>query len=264
MHVAAAALNPSTKLMASGQHYLSPQQLPAVCGVEGVGRLDDGTRVFFGVRRPPNGSMCQTTAVPRAFCWRVPEGVSDAVAAALPNPGLSSWLPLMTTARLAAGETVLILGATGVAGQLAVQIAKHLGAGRVVAAGRNESILKRLRQLGADSAISLSASDEELEKTFAQEASNGGFSVVLDYLWGHPTEVFLAAMTHKGFPTQSLGTPRSDWRKCGTSHLSPRTSFAQHRCHDLRFGRHAHHGVTLLGIPTTYGSCSPQQDPHSG
>ena len=206
VHVAAAALNPSTKLMASGQHYASPQQLPAVCGVEGVGRLEDGTRVFFGVRRSPNGSMCQTTAVPRAFCWRVPEGVSDAVAAALPNPGLSSWLPLMTTARLAAGETVLILGATGVAGQLAVQIAKHLGAGRVVAAGRNEGVLKRLRQLGADSAISLSRSDEELEKTFAQEASNGGFSVVLDYLWGHPTEVFLAAMTHKGFPTQSLGT----------------------------------------------------------
>ena len=206
VHVAAAALNPSTKLMASGQHYASPRQLPAVCGVEGVGRLDDGTRVFFGVRRPPNGSMCQTTAVPRAFCWRVPEGVSDAVAAALPNPGLSSWLPLIATARLTAGETVLVLGATGVAGQLAVQIAKHLGAGRVVAAGRNESVLKRLRQLGADSVISLAVADEELEKAFAQEARNGGFGVVLDYLWGHPTEILLAAMTHKGFPTQSSGT----------------------------------------------------------
>ena len=206
VHVAAAALNPSTKLMASGQHYASPQQLPAVCGVEGVGRLEDGTRVFFGVRRPPNGSMCQTTAVSRAFCWRLPEGVSDAVAAALPNPGLSSWLPLVTTARLAAGETVLVLGATGVAGQLAVEIAKHLGAGRVVAAGRNESVLKRLRQLGADSDISLAVPDEELEKAFAQEAGDGGFGVVLDYLWGHPTEVLLAAMTHKGFPTQGSGT----------------------------------------------------------
>jgi len=206
VHVAAAALNPSTKLLASGQHYASPKQLPVVCGVEGVGRLDDGTRVFFGVRRPPNGSMCQRTAVPRAFCWPVPEGVSDAVAAALPNPGLSSWLPLITTARLAVGETVLVLGATGVAGQLAVQIAKHLGAGRVIAAGRNEGVLKGLRQLGADSVISLAAPDEELETTFAKEGDNGGFAVVLDYLWGHPTEVFLKAMSRKGFPTQSSGT----------------------------------------------------------
>jgi NADPH2:quinone reductase len=206
VHVAAAALNPSTKLMAAGRHYASPKHLPVVCGVEGVGRLDDGTRVFFGVRRPPNGSMCQRTAAPKAFCWPLPEGVSDAVAAALPNPGLSSWLPLVTTARLAAGETVLILGATGVAGQLAVQVAKHLGAGRVVAAGRNESVLKGLRQLGADSVVSLAASDEELETTLAKEGDKGGYDVALDYLWGHPTEVLLNAMTRKGFPTPGSGT----------------------------------------------------------
>jgi NADPH2:quinone reductase len=205
VHVAAAALNPSTKLLASGQHYASPKQLPVVCGVEGIGRLDDGTRVFFGVRRPPNGSMCQRTAVPRAFCWPLPEGVSDIVAAALPNPGLSSWLPLVTTARLAEDETVLVLGATGVAGQLAIQIAKHLGAGRVVATGRNEEVLAHLRQIGADSVISLTAPDDELEQTFAQEGGTGGFDVVLDYLWGHPTEVLLHAMTHKGFPTPSSG-----------------------------------------------------------
>ena len=206
VNVAAAALNPSTRLFASGQHYASPKQLPVVCGVEGVGRLDDGTRVFFGVRRPPNGSMSQRTAVPRAFCWLVPDGVSDIVAAALPNPGLSSWLPLVATARLAAGESVLVLGATGVAGQLAVQIAKHLGAGRVIAAGRNATILSRLNQLGADSVISLTASDEELEQAFAQEGGTTGFDVVLDYLWGHPTEVLLAAMTRKGFPSPASGT----------------------------------------------------------
>jgi NADPH2:quinone reductase len=207
VHVAAAALNPSTKLLASGQHYASPKTLPVVCGVEGLGRLDDGTRIFFGVRRPPNGSLSQRTAVPRVFCWPVPEGVSDTVAAALPNPGLSSWLPLVATARLAAGETVLVLGATGVAGQLAVQIAKHLGAGRVIAAGRNATTLARLSQLGADSVISLTASDDELEQTFAREGGTGGFDVVLDYLWGRPTEVLLSAMTRKGFPTPS-SSPR--------------------------------------------------------
>ncbi len=205
VHVITAALNPSTKLLASGQHYASPKQLPVICGVEGVGRLDDGTRVFFGVRCPPNGSMCQRTVVPRAFCWSLPEGVDDVIAAALPNPGLSSWLPLITTARLAPGESVLILGATGVAGQLAIQIAKHLGAGRVVAAGRNQNVLDGLRQLGADSVISLAASDEELEQAFVEEGLNGGFGVVLDYLWGHPTELLLAAMTRKGFPAQTAG-----------------------------------------------------------
>jgi NADPH:quinone reductase-like Zn-dependent oxidoreductase len=206
VHVSAAALNPSTKLLASGQHYASPKQLPVICGVEGVGRLDDGTRVFFGVRRPPNGSMCQRTVVPRSFCWPVPDGIGDVVAAALPNPGLSSWLPLVTIARLAPGENVLILGATGVAGQLAIQIAKHLGAGRVVAAGRNQDVLAGLRQLGADSVISLAASDGQIEQAFVDEGLNGGFGVVLDYLWGHPTELLLAAMTRKGFPTQTAGT----------------------------------------------------------
>jgi NADPH:quinone reductase-like Zn-dependent oxidoreductase len=206
VHVTAAALNPSTRLLASGRHYASPQQLPVVCGVEGVGRLDDGTRVFFGVRRAPNGSMCQRTVVPRSFCWPVPDGIDDVVAAALPNPGLSSWLPLITSARLAPGENVLILGATGVAGQLAIQIAKHLGAGRVVAAGRNEDILAALPELGADATIRLGLADVDVAEAFSQAGGAGGFDVVLDFLWGHPTEVFLAAMTRKGFPAARSGT----------------------------------------------------------
>jgi NADPH2:quinone reductase len=206
VHVAAAALNPSTRLLASGLHYASPQQLPFVCGVEGVGRLDDGTRVFFGVRRPPNGSMCQRTVVPRSFCWPVPDGVDDVTAAALPNPGLSSWLPLITTARLEPGENVLILGATGVAGQLAIQIAKHLGAGRVVAAGRNEQILNTLDKLGADATIRLTLAEAEVAEAFSQAGATAGFDVVLDFLWGHPTEVFLSAATRRGFPSARSGT----------------------------------------------------------
>jgi NADPH:quinone reductase-like Zn-dependent oxidoreductase len=206
VHVTAAALNPSTRLLASGQHYASPKQLPVVCGVEGVGRLDDGTRVFFGVRRAPNGSMCQRTAVPRSFCRAIPDGVDDVIAAALPNPALSSWLPLITTARLAPGESVLILGATGVAGQLATQIAKHLGAGRVVAAGRNAETLSALRKLGADATIQLAIPDGDLAAAFLEEAGETGFDVVLDFLWGHPAEVFLAALTRRGFPSARSGT----------------------------------------------------------
>jgi NADPH2:quinone reductase len=206
VHVSAAALNPSTRLLASGQHYASPQTLPSVCGVEGIGHLDGGARVFFGVRRAPNGSMCQRTAVPRSFCWPVPEGIDDIIAAALPNPALSSWLPLITTARLARGENVLILGATGVAGRLAIQIAKHLGAGRVVAAGRNHDILSVLHKLGADAIIPLDQADSELAEAFSQEADVASFDVVLDFLWGHPVEVLLTAVTRKGFPSATTGT----------------------------------------------------------
>jgi NADPH:quinone reductase-like Zn-dependent oxidoreductase len=205
VHITAAALNPSTRLLASGRHYASLPQLPAVAGVEGVGRLEDGSRVFFGVRRVPNGSMCQRTVVPRLFCWPIPEGVDDLVAAALPNPALSSWLPLVTTAQLVPGEGVLVLGATGVAGQLAIQIAKHLGAGRVVAVGRNESVLCKLQELGADAVISLRQPDQELIDAFKHHAGEAGFDVVLDYLWGHPTEVLIAAMNRKGFPSPRSG-----------------------------------------------------------
>lgn len=133
VHVRAAALKPADKQLASGSHYASPRELPFVCGVDGVGYLGDGTRVFFGGPRRPYGAMAQRTVVPRKFCFPVPEGVDDDTAAALPNPGVSAWLALTQRAKLAPGETVLVLGATGVTGKLAVQIAKILGAGRVIA-----------------------------------------------------------------------------------------------------------------------------------
>ena len=129
----------------------------------------------------------------------------DCVAAALPNPALSSWLPLTWRAQLQRGETVLVLGATGVAGKLAVQIAKHLGAGRVVAAGRNERILQTLASLGADATVALSQSDEDLASAFRREALRGHFDIVLDYVWGHPTEVLLAALTGHDVRAESRG-----------------------------------------------------------
>ena len=97
----------------------------------------------------------ERTVVRRAQCFSVPEGLDDDTAAAIPNPGVSAWLSLKHSAKLASGETVLILGATGVTGKLAVQVAKIQGAGRVVAAGRNEQVLSALRELGADATIQL-------------------------------------------------------------------------------------------------------------
>jgi NADPH2:quinone reductase len=139
--------------------------------------------------------MAQRTVVPRARCWPVPEEVDDVTAAALVNPGMSAWLSLAWRARLVPGESVLILGATGVTGKLAVQIAKILGARRVVAAGRNEQALSTLRGLGADATVPLNKPAQDLSEAFAREADESGFDVIIDYLWGGPTEALLAAMT---------------------------------------------------------------------
>jgi NADPH:quinone reductase-like Zn-dependent oxidoreductase len=199
VHVHAAALKPVDKQMASGSHYASPRQAPFICGIDGVGHLDDGRRMFFGGCRPPYGAMAQRTVVPKAFTFPVPDGVNDDLAAALPNPGVSAWLTLTFRAKLAAGESVLILGATGVTGKLAVRLAKLLGATRVVAAGRNQQVLDSLGQLGADSTIRLDLSAKDLQEAFVQEAGESGFQVVIDYVWGQPTETFLSAITTRKF-----------------------------------------------------------------
>src|SRR6266851_2676082 len=195
VRVKAASLKNIDKMMASGSHYDRHAELPCVCGVDGIGLLEDGTRVYCGGARPPYGMMAELTVVSRAWCLPVPQQIDDVTAAALPNPALSAWLALVWRAKLRPGETVLILGATGVAGQLAVQIAKHLGAERVVAAGRNRRVLTRLRDLGADATIALDLSDQELTAAFSREAGPKRFDVVLDYVWGHPTEVLLEALT---------------------------------------------------------------------
>jgi NADPH:quinone reductase-like Zn-dependent oxidoreductase len=197
--VCAAALKPVDKQLASGKHFASPREFPAVCGVDGVGRLEDGTRIFFGGPRPPYGAMAERTVVRRAQCFSVPDGVDDDVAAAIPNPGVSAWLSLTHIAKLTPGETVLILGATGVTGKLAVQIAKILGAGRVVAAGRNERVLSTLAELGADATVRLDTPAQDLIEAFRSQAAEKSFDVIIDYLWGPPTEALLAAITGAEF-----------------------------------------------------------------
>jgi NADPH:quinone reductase-like Zn-dependent oxidoreductase len=198
VHVGAAGLHPLVKALTSGSHYGSTDELPLIPGVDGVGRLDDGTRVYFGNAREPYGTMAERTVVPLPMCIPLPDDLDDVTAAAAFNPGLSAWLALSWRAQLAPGENVLILGATGVAGKLAVQIAKGLGAGWVIAAGRNERVLRTLRELGADATIRLDQPEDELTGVVAREAADTGIHVVIDYLWGRPTEAVLAAITRKG------------------------------------------------------------------
>jgi NADPH:quinone reductase-like Zn-dependent oxidoreductase len=199
VHVRAAALKPVDKQIASGSHYASPRNLPVVCGIDGVGRLEDGTRVYFGGPRAPYGAMAERTVMSRQRCFPLPQEIDDVTAAAVLNPGVSAWLTLAQRAKLVSGENVLILGATGVTGKLAVQIAKLLGAGRVVAAGRNHQVLDTLHDLGADAVIRIDKPGQELKEVFVHEAGDSGFDVIIDYLWGRPTEALLDALTRKEF-----------------------------------------------------------------
>jgi NADPH:quinone reductase-like Zn-dependent oxidoreductase len=192
--VSAAALSPVVKGRASGTHYSAPGAFPFVVGIDGVGRLDDGRRVFSILPSAPFGSMAEWAVVPSSNCVALPDGVDDLTAAAIANPGLSSWAALKDRARLKSGETVLINGATGTSGRLAVQIAKYLGAKKVIATGRSARSLQSLKALGADETIQVVEADDALDAAFKTSFA-GGVDVVLDYLWGRSAERLLIAGT---------------------------------------------------------------------
>jgi NADPH:quinone reductase-like Zn-dependent oxidoreductase len=195
--VIAAAISQVVRSRASGQHYSSSGQFPFVAGIDGVGRLDDGRRVYFVMPRAPYGSMAERATAPSAHCLALPDELDDVAAAAIANPGMSSWAALQERARLEAGETVLVNGATGASGRLAVQIAKHLGAKKVIATGRNLEALKSVAALGADVTIPLVDDEAELEGRFTREFAQG-VDVVLDYLWGKSAERLIIAGAKAG------------------------------------------------------------------
>jgi NADPH:quinone reductase-like Zn-dependent oxidoreductase len=195
--VRAAALHPVVRARVNGASSGSANVFPLIPGWDGVGSRDDGTRVYFALARPPFGTMAERSVVPREMTFPLPDRLDDLTAAAVFNPAQSSWLAF-AQAQLAPGDTVVILGATGIAGKLAVQIAKRLGAGKVIALGRNPRALSELPRLGADVTISLDQPDEELIAAIVNAASTIGVHVILDYLWGRPTEAVIAALTHQG------------------------------------------------------------------
>jgi NADPH:quinone reductase-like Zn-dependent oxidoreductase len=197
INVTAAALSNVVRSRASGTHYSSSGDLPFVVGIDGVGRLDDGSRVYFVLPRPPLGSMSERTVVRRSQCVALPDELDDVTAAAIANPGMSAWAAFKERGKLAAGETVLVNGATGTAGRLAVQIAKYMGARKVIATGRNVEALKSLVRLGADVTIPLMQDGDALENAFQQQFADG-VDVVVDYLWGPSAEQLIIAGAKAG------------------------------------------------------------------
>jgi len=198
VHVTAAGLHPIVRALANGTHYGSTGELPFIPGVDGTGRLEDGTSVYFGSTHPPYGTYAEKAVTAKGMSISLPDGLDEVTAAGIANPGMSSWAALRARAKFAAGESVLILGATGIAGKLSVQIAKRLGARRVVAAGRSPKALEELKGLGADAVISLTQARDALVSAFRNEVADNGVDVVLDYLWGAPAEAVLAAIAQKG------------------------------------------------------------------
>jgi len=193
--VTASALSPVAKVMAAGSHYNSSGLFPRVVGIDDVGSTQSGRRIYFSMPQAPFGGMAEQTLVVAENCIPLPDNVEDVVAAAIANPALSSVAALKVRADLKAGETVLVNGATGTAGKLAVQLAKYMGARKVIATGRDSATLQQLKQLGADITINLTDEQKNLEEAFGEQFGGDGVDIVLDYLFGDRAEPLLTTIT---------------------------------------------------------------------
>lgn len=207
VHVKASVLENFDKLTAGGTHYSSKTlfpQFPAIPGTDGIGMTEDGRMVAFGNIPAPYGAFAEKVVA--GYTLPIPDGIDPAIAAAVPASVLTSLLPLKYTAQLQPGETVLINGATGVSGRIAVQVAKMLGAGKIIGTGRNEDSLNLLKTLGADQVINIGQPDEELAEAFVRVDQEKKIDVVLDFLWGHPAEILLKTFIPKevGFASRRV------------------------------------------------------------
>jgi NADPH:quinone reductase-like Zn-dependent oxidoreductase len=197
--VAAVAVENVDRAIVAGTHDTAAEfqsALPAIPCFDGIGRLPDGATVGFGGLKPPRGALAEYVVVPTAHTVPIPEGIEPPIAAALSSA--ISAMCMRTAGGFTAGETVLVQGATGVAGRLAVQIARLLGASRIVATGRDRSALEEVAALGADTVIDTTVDDEQLVRAF-RENTGEGYDVVVDYLWGRPTELLTRALVPDNF-----------------------------------------------------------------
>lgn len=206
----ASAIKHIDKSRASGKHYSSQGDTSKarVIGGDGVGMLPDGTRVFaFGM----NGMMAEKVLVDKSSIIPVPDGLDDSTAASLPNAVAGSAMALLFRAQIKAGDTVLINGATGFTGKIAVQIARHFGAKKIIAIGKNEQSLRELKLMGVEEIVSLKQEDFDFITKIKEIYSNTPIDIALDYLWGHPAEMVLEALKGK-----SMFTPKTKFVTIGS------------------------------------------------
>jgi NADPH:quinone reductase-like Zn-dependent oxidoreductase len=190
--VIASGLHPRVRSQADGSHYTSTGDLPLVPGIDGVGRAPDGSLRYFVLPDTTMGAMAEQTVVDLRRSVVLPGDGDPVLIAAAMNPAMSSWVALRQRVRFQAGQNVLVLGATGNAGQLAVQVAKLLGAGQIIAAGRDAGKLAALPALGATATVLLDADPDTSARRLGPAAAE--VDVVIDYLWGEPTAAAMTAV----------------------------------------------------------------------
>ena len=192
VEVLASGLHPRVRSGAAGSHYTSTGSLPMVPGIDGVGRREDGRMVYFVADDDLLGPMATRTVIDTRRSVALPDGADVLKIAAAMNPAMSAWVALRRRVPIEAGQSVLILGATGSAGQMAVQVAKRLGAGRVVGAGRDKTRLDTLPDFGADATVALTDDADVTAAALAAAASE--VDLVIDYLWGKPASEAMMAL----------------------------------------------------------------------
>jgi NADPH:quinone reductase-like Zn-dependent oxidoreductase len=237
--VRAAGLHPIVRGHASGKHYTSTGKYPLIPGIDGVCELPDGRLAYFGWQRPPYGTFAELAVVAPEAALVVPNGLAPELGAAIINPAMSSWLALKLRARMQRGDRVLVLGATGSSGKLAIQVARAFGASHVIAAGRNAGVLAAL---GADATLRLDSPEfrDNLTREFA-----GGIDVILDYVWGAPAgATFDALLAARG---QLVG---KRVRYCNIGEMA-----GPH----VTMGAHALRSMNLEIIGSGFGSVQPHE-----
>jgi NADPH:quinone reductase-like Zn-dependent oxidoreductase len=190
--VIAVGLHPRVRTGAAGAHYTSNGALPLIPGIDGVGRRADGRRIYFAAGGDVPGTMADQALADRRRAVELPDQADAVKVAAAMNPAMSSWVALRRRVPLEPGQSVLVLGATGNAGTMAVQIAKRLGAGHVVGAGRDLERLHALTSLGADQVVPLTGDADATARALG--AAAGEADIVIDYLWGTPAQQAIAAL----------------------------------------------------------------------
>jgi len=207
--VLAAGLHPRVRTGAAGRHYTSSGTLPMIPGIDGVGRLPDGRLVYFAADDDVTGTMADKALVNPRRSVELPDGADVAKVAAAMNPAMSSWVALRRRVPLKPGQGVLVLGATGNAGAMAVRVARRLGAGRVVGAGRDAVRLRSLIPAGADDVVQLTDDADATAEALAAAAA--ATDVVVDYLWGRPAQqAIMALLTARSDRSRPL-----DWIQIG-------------------------------------------------
>jgi len=195
--VKAASIKNLDKARAGGNHYSTEnkEHQPTIIGTDGAGYLENGNKVYFFSKK---GTVAEKAVADKKMIVSIPEELDFSIAAALPNAVMGSAMALKFKAGLQPGNVVLINGATGITGRIAVQIAKLYGARKVIVTGRNEESLQALRELGADEVVSLKQEDHDFKQKIKEIHQQTPIDVVLDYIWGHSVEMILSAFKGDG------------------------------------------------------------------